>query len=293
LANLSDPLAKALLMSTLASGAPLKVVKAFSDVLRDADKKTLEELASLRTFGGKGQKTASAGGTPYIQRTDTTCGPTSLIALVAAKDPLVAYWLVSGKTIDGYLPPYLETLDLSGIIRPQDGGPGCYVDLTDTERRMKWLEEAVQDRANEVWPDTKVWPDALGITPYGAKAELGKAGLSYEVVWSDESALDFLPEETTSLHESLNRAADAINRGEPVPLLVGSIQDSIEDVKTPGVPRHYVLAVGYHDGVFDVYEPSSGETRQISKADMETAQESGQAAYGGWYKLHSMLLPAA
>jgi hypothetical protein len=284
LADLADPLAKALLMSTLAGGAPLKTVVAFADALRDADQKTLEELASLRTFAGKAgdDPQASAGGTEYVQMNGTTCGPTSLIALVAAKDPLVAYWLVTGKTVDGYVPAYLKNLDLTGTT---DDGT---VDLTDTAKRIGWLESQVQDRANTLWPTQ------LGITPYGADSELARAGLQYDVVWSDQAALDFLPGDAPSLDESLARAASAINKGEPVPMFVGSNQESVGPAEgLPGVPRHYVLAVGYHDGVFDIYEPSSGQTFQVSKEDLETTHDSGQPGFGYWTKLHGMLLPAA
>jgi hypothetical protein len=122
---------------------------------------------------------------------------------------------------------------------------------------------------------TRFWPKALGTSPWGMAAWLRRhaPGVGpYRVRLVDDSN----PGDITAV----TGAADAaLDRGDPVPLLIGT-----------AVPRHYVLATGRDESGWRVFEPSSGEVRMIEPAAIT---EHRLAPLLGFDHLHAVLLPVA
>jgi hypothetical protein len=122
---------------------------------------------------------------------------------------------------------------------------------------------------------TKYWPQALGTSPWGMVAWLRRhapgAG-PYRVRMVDDRS----PADLAAAVDATN-AALAVGR--PVPLLVGEF-----------VPRHYCLALSHDGDIWHVYEPSSGEVRQVP-VDL-VLRSALHDVLGGFNRLSAVLLPS-
>jgi hypothetical protein len=120
---------------------------------------------------------------------------------------------------------------------------------------------------------TRFWPRALGTSPWGMTAWLRRnvpgAG-RYRVRLIDDVSSD-------DLDDVISRTTAALAAGRPVPLLIGSF-----------VPRHYVLALSAGAGAWHVYEPSGGEVRQVSPAEVRARALAPLLGFPRW---HAALLP--
>ncbi|MDN5857100.1 MAG: hypothetical protein L0H84_00620 [Pseudonocardia sp.] len=180
----------------------------------------------------------------------TTCGSAVLVALAAWAEPAE-----------------LERLDGAGRASAGAGtaaavGFGVGFGARYDVRQLQVHRES-----------TKYWPAALGTSPWGMVAWLRRnvpAAGPYRVrLVDDVSASD--------VAESIAVVDAALATGRPVPLLIGTF-----------IPRHYVLAVGAGPAGWRVYEPSSGEVREVARELVR-----GRAIAGplGFDRLHAVLVP--
>lgn len=90
----------------------------------------------------------------------------------------------------------------------------------------------------------RIWPRALGTTPWGMAATISAHSARYGVRYG-----------WRLLHrrDALCDVQRAVKVRWPVALLIGKV-----------VPRHWVLIVEVHDETLRCYEPSSGEVRSVS-----------------------------
>ncbi len=278
LASLTNPLAKSLLASGFASGAPLDTLAAFAQKLATATDVTLQEVANLRMWNRKDNpdRDVTAGGVEhqYTQQTGTTCGPTSVFGAVAAQDPFVAWWLITGEKIGGWTPPYMEDLGDLNYWSTKSMTP---------EERMRRVEEAIQHRAN--WIGTGFpWFDGIGISPWGAAKELERAGSPSKLEWTSGWYAG-LGGESKPPNLALDDVAAAVNKGQPALLLVGP------EGSDANMPRHYLLVTGYHNNTYTIFEPNSGRTYDISRHDLLDPPPGGPPGFGGWDKLRAAIVP--
>lgn len=260
-----DPRVSALLMSALATGAGASAVVALAAAIAGstgADRERLIEELSGLGVGGDGP--ATVDGEIFDQYNDLTCGSTALVALAAQSDPFLAYWLRTGDLLDGHVPAYLEGID------PDGGG-------SSVEERMTYLQQAVQDRANDL-PGPIDYPNVGGTAPGGATRDAGLSGTDYGLDWTNALGGD------SGRGEALTRAAETANAGTPVPLLVGPAENT--------VPQHYVLIVGFHDGEYEVYDPSSGRTGQVSEDILLNGSDVPVDELGRWFQVYAVMNPS-
>lgn len=120
---------------------------------------------------------------------------------------------------------------------------------------------------------TRFWPQVIGTSPWGMVAWLRRrapgAGPYRVRLVDDLSAAD--------VADALAEAGAALSAGRPVPLLVGT-----------AVPRHYCMALSAEGGTWRVYEPSSGQVRDL---DLDVIRNRRLAPVLGFDRLHAVLLP--
>lgn len=261
----NDPQVSALLMSALATGAGAAAVVALASAIAnapsDSRSQLIEELSGLGV-GGYGP--ATVNGETFDQYNNKTCGSTTLITLAAQSDPFLAYWLRTGELLDGHVPAYLSGID------PTGGG-------TTTEDRMTYLQQEVQDRANDL-PGVIDYPNVAGTAPGGATDDAGLSGTDYQIDWTNLLGGD------SGRGEALTTAAEAANDGTPVPLLVGDNNNTI--------PQHYVLIIGFHDGAYEIYDPSTGETNSVSEDIMLNGSDRPVEGFANWKQVYAVVNPS-
>ncbi|WP_022888996.1 hypothetical protein [Agromyces italicus] len=265
-----SPEERQIIMSALASGAGLALTLALARRLRTMSPQQVKAIAGL------GMTDVSAAdardwteltmpdGTVITQKTDTTCGSSSLLMLAAQRDPFLALFLAEGALVDGHIPEYLS--DVTLIDRMPEAG------LTTTER-LKYLQEEIRRQTNQF----SFWPGSVvGSAPWGYGDEVARitgddVDMSYSMLGPNGDAQDLV-----------DRAISAVDSGTPVPFLVGD--DS-------GVPRHYVLLVGHEGDELQFYEPWNGEVRSVAIDDAVDGDES-LGAFGGWSSIYGAAVPA-
>jgi hypothetical protein len=278
LGKLSDPLARAIVLSAIASGATIEQAEFLATSIAGMSADELRTTFSLDTDA------ASPAGTPayvdgtQIDQTDaTTCGSTSLVVLMAQSDPLLALWLKTGQRPRGYEPPWLSHMT------PQEWAAADY------DTRLTLVELAMKRATNEgqLLPGGSrfPWPGGIGTPPWGSAdaldGNLATTGTEYESVMIDD-------QDPRLLRDTLTRAAAAANAGHPVPLYVGG--DSSDGLDAT-IPRHVVLITGYHRGVYTIYEPSSGASYTVPEQELLDGSGPSLAALGNWTHPDWIVLP--
>lgn len=262
-----DPAVSALLMSAIATGAGSSSVLALADAIKNAPpgerQRMIDELTNLGV-GDNGD--ATVNGETFDQYNNKTCGSTTLITLAAQSDPFLAYWLQTGEFLDGHVPDYLRGLDLADAAG------------LDTEDRMTFLQQAVQDRANDLFPGPIDYPNVAGTAPGGAVAESDRTGTDYHIDWTNALGGD------SGRGAALTEAAAAANDGTPVPLLVGPSDNTI--------PQHYVLIIGFHDGDYEIYDPSTGETNSVEEDIMLNGSDEPVTGFANWNQIYAVVNPS-
>lgn len=190
------------------------------------------------------------GGARLDQVDATTCGSAVLIALAAWADP------AETARLDGEAVAGAAMNRKVGTTIPV--GFGARYDA----RQLQVHRES-----------TRFWPQALGTTPWGMVRwlrERAPAAGPYRVRLVDDGA-------PADLDAVFSAVGGALKAGRPVPLLVGGF-----------VPRHYVLALGTHEGGWRVYEPTTGQVRVLG-LDLVRQRKLGPVL--GFDRLHAVLLP--
>jgi hypothetical protein len=101
----------------------------------------------------------------------------------------------------------------------------------------------------------RIWPRALGTTPWGMAATISAHSLAHGVRYGWR-----LPRRG----DALSDVQRAVTARWPVAMLVGNV-----------VPRHWVLILEVRDEGLRCYEPSAGEIRSVSLAAVRAARLTG------------------
>ncbi len=257
LARAGSPAQRAVLLSALAAGATPEQLNFVADAIRVMSEDQLLRMMGLNT-DKEGRATMGLDGVIQDPTTGNTCGSTSLLALLARVDPMLALWLTSGERAPGWNPAYLAH-------------------LTDAQwRGSTFIERFIAAQHSVLTTtdsDLSTWPEALGTPPWGA-ASLATLGspTAYESVLYDD-------QEQELARELMSRAAEAANNGTPVPFYAG------DDY----TPRHVLLITGYASGVYTVYEPGTGSVIEVPESVMLGNGSPG--AFGGWTHIDYLVLP--
>ncbi|WP_436495145.1 hypothetical protein [Actinokineospora sp. HUAS TT18] len=132
------------------------------------------------------------------------------------------------------------------IVARAEHDPLYALSLTSGDFQSAFTAErgAVHDETNVIYPQ------AAGTSPKGVAAYLTRhIGVPYEWRLVDDT-------DKRAISSTLRDVVAAVDRGVPVPILVGGI-----------VPRHYVLALGHERGTLLVFEPTAGVTVAVPEAD--------------------------
>lgn len=231
----------ALVMSALATGAPLPSVIALANQLRelaktDEGRKVLDQVAGLDLADAAARADPARPGTdnPVVvdgtlyDQDGNTCASTSLLLLGAQSDPFLALIIATGEPVDGYWPEMLEN------VSPED-----LADLTP-EERFRQLQVEVRNYINQDSPDHQ-W--SLGDDPEDEPGSL-------------RSGTETVTGTTRTEHspESMAEMTALVDSGTPVSLSIRVLHptDPQED------SLHQVVIVGHDNGEYQVYEPNTG-----------------------------------
>ncbi len=157
------------------------------------------------------------------------------------------------------------------LVMAAEADPRFALDLTgDGGFRARW--DGAQQRVHR--QTNRLWPRAAGTTPWGMVGWLRRhaPGLGpYRVRLLDDSS-------RSDLDDALAEVEAALDGGAPVPMLVGGF-----------LPRHWTLALAAAEPAgWSVFEPTSGEVRQVEVADVRAQALGGLL---GFDRLHAVLLP--
>lgn len=235
-----DERVSALVMSALATGAPLAAVLSLANQLRDlsrtdAGRETIDEIADMRLADAvDGADESRPGNTnpllvdgAVFDQEGPTCASTSLLLLGAQSDPFLALIIATGEPIDGYWPPMLEHLTPEELAAA--GSP---------EERFRMLQVEVRNHINtsvggDLWNEGD--PNEGGSFRTGTEAVTGT------------TRTDHSP-------ESMAEVTALVDSGRPVSVSV--------DVRYPNNPNagggHQLVIVGHDNGTYQVYEPNTG-----------------------------------
>lgn len=200
------------------------------------------------------------GGVKLDQVDGTTCGSAVLVALAAWADPAEI------RRLDGGDPAPVGDRAAVGESR------GIAAPATDLGARFGARFDARQKQIHK--ESARFWPQSLGTLPWGMVAWLRRNVPSagpYRVRLVDDT-------DARDVTDVIAAVGVALRAGRPVPLLVGPI-----------LPRHYVMAVGLHEGGWKVYEPTSGQVRAL---DLDLIRRRSLRKVLGFDRLHAALLPS-
>lgn len=249
-----------------ASGAPLSAIAALAEGwerLPEATRALIRNPLGRTTPGRVTWGDASAK-----QVDQTTCGAAVISMSLMMTDPLVAMWVFTGRLLGDYVPIEIAAID--------NAGHG----MRSTERRWRALQRAVHTESNRHGLAMLPWPRALGTPPWRVDNVTRVAGLRFDTALVDDSSVD-------DVEAMVTHASAALRESIPVPMYTGG--DSRTGIAAM-VPRHVVLLTSVRDHVFQVYEPSSGEVRELAAAAW-FQDGSTRPALGHWSRICCLVLP--
>ncbi|MGV8965932.1 MAG: hypothetical protein ACOH2F_06595 [Cellulomonas sp.] len=274
---------RAVLERTFAAGARLDALAfliATWPELTDRDR--LQIAVPLAPVGRA--REVRLGDAPARQTDSTTCGSAVLTMLAAAGDPLLALWLVTGRSTDEGLPSEVGALAAADRAAP------------DAATRFGAVQRAVKRRSNRSFLGPLPWPESLGTPPWGAARTARFPGAAFRSVMIDDT-------DTRALRALLGRIGRALAAGVSVPLFTGG---DLGGGLPAAFPRHVVLLTpdggpsgtdtsgteptSVDAGRYTVYEPSSGALHAITRAEL-LAPDGARAALGGWSHANWAVLP--
>jgi hypothetical protein len=164
---------RAVLLSTLAAGADMEQLRFMADAVRSMSDEDIARMMSLNTDNLTSGATYGLDRVIQDPTTGNTCASTSLLALLARSDPMLALWLTSGQRPPGWDPAYLQHLT-----EAQWNG------ATFLERFIA-AQHSVLTTTDS---DLGTWPEALGTPPWGAAAlaTLGSPTAYESVLYDDQ-----------------------------------------------------------------------------------------------------------
>jgi hypothetical protein len=228
------------LLEAFAAGHSVDEIIDFAQLIRGKRPEWLSRHLRLLDQDGPGWVTYRAS--PVRQTDDTTCGSMTILMARAMTDPLYALYLTTGDSTD-----------------PAAAGAAQF------RARLTAEEHRIHDATN------RFWPQRLGSTPDGVRAELDRhvdaLGARYK------SQLAAGPDGKHALRE----AADAADDAQPVPVLVGN-----------RIPQHYVLLIGRDGGDLLFYEPTHATLDRIS----EQSFLEGKVSALGFRHVYAVITPS-
>lgn len=236
------------------------------------------------------------GRDPARQTSETTCGSASLILLAAAGDPVLATWLVTGRTL-GVRPAAGVLPDVAWGVGPGPGpgpaqGVGEGVPASAGER-FAALQAAMLRATSRRAVGPLPWPSRFGTPPWTAARQARFPGVRYGHRPVDDA-------DAAAMARLLTWVRSAVGRGVPVPLYTGG--DARHGLGT-AIPRHVILAVppprpvgeaatGAAGAGVSLYEPGTARVYSVSDADL-IARTTPLDAFGRWAHLCWAVLPQA
>lgn len=198
------------------------------------------------------------GGVVLDQMDGTTCGSAVLVALAAWADP------AETRRLDG---PAAATGDGRAVVG-EHGIAAAPAVIPGFSARYDARQKQVHRES------AGLWPRMFGTPPWGIvrwlRRNVPSAGPYRVRLVDDGNARD--------VADAVTAVEVALRAGRPVPLLVGA-----------AIPRHYVMALGLHEGGWKVYEPSSGQIRALDPARVAAHTLGGTL---GFDRLHAAFLPS-
>ena len=257
-----------------ASGHPPESASALADLWPDLDPPARSQIATPLRPGPDGF--VSFGSRRATQAKTASCGPAVLVVLLAAGDPVVATWLVTGRRL-GSLPREIAAVAGTAAASEVEGAPGA---------RFVAAQEAMLRAANRHAFGGLPWPSPLGTPPWTAARHARFPGVRY-------SARAVNDANVSEMERLLAWVRASLARGVPVPLYAGG--DLVRGVST-AVPRHVVLAVppplGAPPVTISLYEPGSAQVHDLVSTELVTRSEP-HPALGGWTHVCWAVLPRA
>jgi len=274
---------RAVLERTFAAGARLDalafLIKAWPE-LTDRDR---GQVAAPLTPVGRAREVC-LGDAPARQTDATTCGSAVLTMLAAAGDPLLALWLVTGRSAVDGMPGEVRAVATADRAEP------------DPAARFGAVQREVKRRSNRSAVGPLPWPTSLGTPPWGAARTARFPGAAFRSVMIDDT-------DTRALRSLLRRIERSLAAGVGVPLFTGG---DLGGGLAASFPRHVVLLTpdvgpsgtdpsganpsGSDAGRYTVYEPSSGALHGVTRAEL-LAPDGARAALGGWSHASWAILP--
>lgn len=246
----------------VAAGAPLSAVAA----LTSAWGKFPEDVREVvRTPVGRGVGPVMLGKVPATQVDQTTCGAAVMAMMLMMGDPLVAVWVMTGRSFGDYLPR--EVMGLSGELRT-------------IEQRWHGLQRSLHESVTRRGLGVAPWPQSLGTPPWQVAQMTRFAGVDFRGAILDDAHAD-------TVAGAVAHASAALRDGIPVPMYTSG--DSHLGLATV-MPRHVVLLVGRTDSGFLVYEPGAGHVVPLAEARLYGSGPR-EAAYGNWTRAAWLVLP--
>jgi hypothetical protein len=272
---------RAWILAAVAAGNDVKTLTNFADHLKQmtpdqiaqldprkySDKNPADVQLAPDSGGQPYQKTDAKGNRygPFIQPDGTTCGSSSLVMAKMMNDPVFAMQIMTGYD------PKTGTQDnkINNDIKTKRGeyannGGGYAETTTLTPAQQRFAEAALQmhDATTGVFDQDGSpqfpWMKGIGTAPWGAAHEMsaeGGAGIPGH-------GYDWHAVNQYNQDEQFQAVAAAVQHGEVLPLYVGG-QSS---------PHHVVLVTGFdNQGNLNVYEPGSGRTYTVSRAEFTGA----------------------
>lgn len=258
----ADGRTPALVMSALATGAPLAAVLALAARLKELSatpegREVISEIAGLRLAGAAGRADPDVPGSANVLLVDgeqfdqegPTCASTDLLLLAAQTDPFLALVVATGEPVDGYWPEVLELLE-----------PADLEGLTPAER-FRLLQVEARNFINQ-GEEGMEWH--LGDDPADEPGSLrsGTADVTGTTL-------------TDPSPESLAQMTQVVDSGRPVPVSVTVVDPDDPD----GGGGHQLLVVGHENGTYQVYEPNTG-VWEVSAEDLASGVLPPEAVEG-------------
>jgi hypothetical protein len=239
----AEPATQEYLAAAFAAGHAVTEVADFAAVIAGRSARWLRSHLRLVDPGRTGP--VEFEGNSISQYDDTTCGPATILAARALIDPIYALHLTTG------------------------GRPGTAEELgVRFEERLRTEEQHIHDQSG------RLWPQRAGTSPWGISRLLntGPPDLAARYRWT--AVAPAIPAHIDSV---IRRALAAVDRGYPVPLLIGDL-----------IPRHYVLLLSHDAWSASIYEPAAGEVVAVPAEDLRRRDFSAV----GYAHLQGAVLPS-